>query len=53
MAGRLQGKGRLHHRGGARGRGRSHAIRLAHKGADIIAVEPWEAVPSVNRSYPE
>jgi NAD(P)-dependent dehydrogenase (short-subunit alcohol dehydrogenase family) len=38
--------------GAARGRGRSHAIRLAHKGADIIAVDPWEAVPSVNRSYP-
>jgi len=26
--------------GAARGQGRSHAIRLAQKGADIIAVDP-------------
>jgi len=38
--------------GAARGQGRSHAIRLAHEGADIIAVDLCEAVPSVNRFYP-
>jgi len=31
-------QGRVHHRA-ARGQGRSHAIRLAEEGADIIAVD--------------
>ena len=38
--------------GAARGQGRSHAIRLAEEGADIIAVDLCEAVPGVNRFYP-
>jgi len=38
--------------GAARGQGRSHAIRLAQEGADIIAVDLCEPVPSVNRFYP-
>ncbi|MEU3272498.1 mycofactocin-coupled SDR family oxidoreductase [Saccharomonospora sp. NPDC006951] len=37
--------------GAARGQGRSHAIRLAEEGADIIAVDLCESVPSVNRFY--
>ncbi|ASR38548.1 3-ketoacyl-ACP reductase [Prauserella marina] len=37
--------------GAARGQGRSHAIRLAEEGADIIAVDVCESVPSVNRFY--
>lgn len=37
--------------GAARGQGRSHAIRLAQEGADIIAVDLCESVPSINRFY--
>ena len=33
--------------GAARGQGRSHAVRLAEEGADIIAVDLCEAVPNV------
>ncbi|MCQ1953557.1 mycofactocin-coupled SDR family oxidoreductase [Arthrobacter sp. zg-Y238] len=36
--------------GAARGQGRSHAIRLAQEGADIIAVDLCDSVPGVN--YP-
>ncbi|WP_181779184.1 mycofactocin-coupled SDR family oxidoreductase [Pseudonocardia pini] len=36
--------------GAARGQGRSHAVRLAQEGADIIALDICEQVPSV--SYP-
>ena len=38
MAGRVQGKVAFV-TGAARGQGRSHAIRLAEEGADIIAVD--------------
>ena len=37
MTGRMQGKVALV-TGAARGQGRSHAVRLAQEGADIIAV---------------
>src|SRR3978361_1661334 len=33
--------------GAARGQGRSHAIRLAEEGADIIAVDLCEDIPSI------
>ncbi len=36
--------------GAARGQGRSHAVRLAEEGADIIAVDLCEQMPSVH--YP-
>ena|SRR5690348_11485276 len=36
--------------GAARGQGRSHAIRLAQEGADIIAVDLCEQIPTVE--YP-
>jgi SDR family mycofactocin-dependent oxidoreductase len=36
--------------GAARGQGRSHAVRLAQEGADIIAVDICEAIPGVG--YP-
>src|SRR6202000_37334 len=36
--------------GAARGQGRSHAIRLAQEGADIIAVDICEQIPTVG--YP-
>ncbi|MFW0795716.1 mycofactocin-coupled SDR family oxidoreductase [Gordonia sp. CPCC 205515] len=38
--------------GAARGQGRSHAIRLAQEGADIIALDLCAEVPSVTRFYP-
>ena len=34
--------------GAARGQGRSHAITLAEQGADIIAVDICEQIPSVH-----
>lgn len=43
--GRLEGKVALIS-GAARGQGRSHAIRLAEEGADIIAFDVCDAVPS-------
>ena len=36
--------------GAARGQGRSHAIRLAEEGADIIAVDV-SSVPLTNRIF--
>jgi SDR family mycofactocin-dependent oxidoreductase len=38
--------------GAARGQGRSHALRLAQEGADIIAVDIAEEIESVKRFYP-
>jgi SDR family mycofactocin-dependent oxidoreductase len=46
MAGRVQGKVAFI-TGAARGQGRSHAIRLAQEGADIIAVDLLEDVPGI------
>jgi (+)-trans-carveol dehydrogenase len=46
MAGRLEGKVAFI-TGAARGQGRSHAIRLAEEGADIIAVDIAKQVDSV------
>src|SRR5689334_9341834 len=51
MAGRVAGKVALI-TGAARGQGRSHAIRLAQEGADIIALDIAESIPSVERFYP-
>lgn len=36
--------------GAARGQGRSHAVRLAEEGADIIAVDLCEDIPSIGYS---
>lgn len=44
MAGRMDGKV-VFITGAARGQGRSHALRLAEEGADIIAVDICEAIP--------
>jgi SDR family mycofactocin-dependent oxidoreductase len=46
MAGRVQGKVAFI-TGAARSQGRSHAIRLAQEGADIIAVDICEDVPGI------
>src|SRR6202522_2826087 len=46
MAGRVAGKVAFI-TGAARGQGRSHAIRLAQEGADIIAVDILEDVPGI------
>jgi SDR family mycofactocin-dependent oxidoreductase len=46
MTGRVQGKVAFIS-GAARGQGRSHAIRLAEEGADIIAVDVCESIPGV------
>ncbi|ABW13866.1 short-chain dehydrogenase/reductase SDR [Parafrankia sp. EAN1pec] len=46
MAGRVAGKVALI-TGAARGQGRSHAVRLAQEGADIIAVDLCADVPGV------
>lgn len=46
MAGRVAGKVALI-TGAARGQGRSHAIRLAQEGADIIAIDACEDVETV------
>src|ERR1700712_3846962 len=51
MTGRVAGKVALI-TGAARGQGRSHAIRLAEEGADIIALDIAESIPSVTRFYP-
>ncbi|GAA3663036.1 mycofactocin-coupled SDR family oxidoreductase [Microbacterium marinilacus] len=37
--------------GAARGQGRSHAVRLAQEGADIIAIDVCEALPGMERFY--
>ena len=49
MAGRLEGKVAFI-TGAARGQGRSHAVRLAQEGADIIAIDLCEQLESV--AYP-
>ncbi|MCW2597017.1 MAG: putative carveol dehydrogenase [Jatrophihabitans sp.] len=49
MAGRVEGKVAFI-TGAARGQGRSHALRLAEEGADIIAVDFCEDIKSVD--YP-
>ncbi len=49
MAGRVEGKVAFI-TGAARGQGRSHAIRLAQEGADIIAVDHCDDIETV--SYP-
>jgi SDR family mycofactocin-dependent oxidoreductase len=46
MAGRVEGKVAFI-TGAARGQGRSHAIRLAEEGADIIAIDICEDFPGV------
>jgi SDR family mycofactocin-dependent oxidoreductase len=46
MAGRMEGKVALV-TGAARGQGRSHALRLAGEGADIIALDICRQIPSV------
>lgn len=46
MTGRLEGKVAFI-TGAARGQGRSHAVRLAEEGADIIAVDICEQLPEV------
>jgi SDR family mycofactocin-dependent oxidoreductase len=46
MAGRVEGKVAFI-TGAARGQGRSHAIRLAQEGADIIAVDICEDIPGL------
>ena len=50
MAGRVQGKVAFI-TGAARGQGRSHALRLAEEGADVIAVDLCGPVPSIEM-YP-
>jgi SDR family mycofactocin-dependent oxidoreductase len=51
MTGRVEGKVAFI-TGAARGQGRSHAIRLASEGADIIAVDLCAEIDSVKRFYP-
>ncbi|BBZ26292.1 oxidoreductase [Mycolicibacterium madagascariense] len=46
MAGRVEGKVAFI-TGAARGQGRSHAVRLAQEGADIIAIDVCRAIPDV------
>ncbi|RZL74292.1 MAG: SDR family NAD(P)-dependent oxidoreductase, partial [Rhodococcus sp. (in: high G+C Gram-positive bacteria)] len=46
MAGRMDGKVVVI-TGAARGQGRAHAVRLAEEGADIIAVDICESIPTV------
>jgi NAD(P)-dependent dehydrogenase (short-subunit alcohol dehydrogenase family) len=46
MPGRMEGKVALV-TGAARGQGRSHAVRLAQEGADIIAVDLCDQIESV------
>jgi SDR family mycofactocin-dependent oxidoreductase len=50
MAGRVEGKIAFI-TGAARGQGRSHAVRLAQEGADIIAVDACTPISSVDK-YP-
>jgi SDR family mycofactocin-dependent oxidoreductase len=51
MAGRMQGKVAFI-TGAARGQGRSHALRLAEEGADIVAVDVCEDIATVTPYYP-
>lgn len=48
MAGRMDGKV-VFITGAARGQGRAHAVRLAEEGADIIAVDICESIPTVTQ----
>jgi SDR family mycofactocin-dependent oxidoreductase len=50
MTGRVEGKVAFI-TGAARGQGRSHAIRLAQEGADIIAVDLCESIDTVTPFY--
>jgi len=50
MAGRVEGKVAFI-TGAARGQGRSHAVRLAQEGADIIAIDICEDIPGVRPFY--
>jgi SDR family mycofactocin-dependent oxidoreductase len=50
VSGRVEGKVAFI-TGAARGQGRSHAIRLAQEGADIIAVDLCESLPTVTPLY--
>ena len=52
MAGKLEGKVAFI-TGAARGQGRSHAIRLAAEGADVIAVDICGQVATVPYSMAE
>ena len=49
MSGRVSGK-RVLITGAARGMGRSHAVRLAEEGADLILVDICESLPELE--YP-
>ena len=51
MPGRMDGKVAFV-TGAARGQGRSHAVRLAEEGADIIAVDICQDIASAARLYP-
>lgn len=51
MAGRVEGKVAFI-TGAARGQGRSHAIRLAEEGADIIAIDALEPVSDMPYDFP-
>jgi SDR family mycofactocin-dependent oxidoreductase len=51
MTGRVQGKVAFI-TGAARGMGRSHAVRLAGEGADIIALDLCADIETVRRYYP-
>jgi SDR family mycofactocin-dependent oxidoreductase len=50
MTGRVEGKVAFI-TGAARGQGRSHAVRLAEEGADIIAVDLCESIDTVTPYY--
>lgn len=50
MAGRFEGKVAFI-TGAARGQGRSHAVRLAEEGADIIAIDICQPIESVTPFY--
>ncbi len=51
MTGRMEGKVAFI-TGAARGQGRSHALRLAQEGADIVAVDICADIKSVSPYYP-
>ncbi|HET8926507.1 MAG TPA: mycofactocin-coupled SDR family oxidoreductase [Microbacterium sp.] len=51
MAGRVEGKVAFI-TGAARGQGRSHALRLAQEGADIIAIDVCEPVADMPYEFP-
>lgn len=51
MAGRVEGKVALI-TGAARGQGRSHAVRLAQEGADIVAIDIADQLPGVQYPSP-